>query len=51
MVKLTLFRFDQLRDTNFTLGGNTRTEFSITPVESPTDSQRALYRAYMNSEL
>ena len=50
-VKLTLFRFDRLRDTNFTLGGNNRTEISIAPVESPTDSQRTLYRAYMNSEL
>ena len=50
-VKLTLFRFDKLRDVNFTLGGNMRTEFNITTVESPTDAQRALYRGYLNSEL
>lgn len=50
-VKLTLFRFDKLRDVNFTLGGNLRTEFSISPVASPTDVQRALYRSYLNSEL
>jgi predicted metalloprotease with PDZ domain len=50
-VKLTLFRFDKLRDLNFSLGGNTRTEFSITPIDNSTAAQKALYRAYMNSEL
>ena len=50
-VRLTLFRFDKLREMDFTLGSNTRTEISIAPVENPNDAQRALYRAYMNSEL
>ena len=50
-VKLTLFRFDKLRDINFTLGGNMRTEFNISPVENPTAAQRALYQGYLNSEL
>lgn len=50
-VRLSLFRFDKLRDVNFTLGGNMRTEYSISPVDSPSDSQKALYKAYLNSDL
>ena len=50
-VKISLFRFDKLREINFVLGGNTRTEISISKAENPTDAQRALYRGYLNSEL
>jgi len=50
-VRLTVFRFDKLREMNFTLGGNMRTEFSISPVSSPTETQKTLYRAYLNSDL
>jgi len=50
-VRLTVFRFDKLREMNFTLGGNLRTEFSISPVSSPTETQKTLYRAYLNSDL
>lgn len=50
-VRLTVFRFDKLREMNFTLGGNLRTDFSISPVSSPTETQKTLYRAYLNSDL
>ncbi|MBL8124372.1 MAG: M61 family metallopeptidase [Blastocatellia bacterium] len=50
-VRLTVFRFDKLREMNFTLGGNMRAEFSISPVSSPTETQKTLYRAYLNSDL
>lgn len=50
-VRLTLFRFDRLRDVNFVLGANLRPEYSFAPVESPTDTQRRLYRDYFKSEL
>ncbi|MEQ1763200.1 MAG: PDZ domain-containing protein, partial [Pyrinomonadaceae bacterium] len=45
-VRLTLFRFDRLRDVNFVLGANLRQEYSFAPVESPTEAQRKLYREY-----
>ena len=50
-VRLTVFRFDKLREMNVTLGGNMRAEFSISPVSSPTETQKTLYRAYLNSDL
>ena len=50
-VRLTIFRFDRLRDVNFVLGANLRQEYSFAPVDSPTDAQRKLYREYLKSEL
>jgi predicted metalloprotease with PDZ domain len=50
-VRLTVFRTDRLRDIDFTLGENLRKEYSITPVESPTNEQRRLYRDYMKNDL
>jgi len=50
-VRLTLFRFDRMRDVDFTLGGNMRQEVSFAPVESPTEDQKRLYRDYLKSEL
>ncbi len=50
-VRLTLFRFDKIRDVNFVLGANLRTEYSFAPVDSPTEQQRKLYREYFKSEL
>ncbi len=50
-VKLSLFRFDQLRTIDFVLGANTRQEFSISPVTAPTEAQKKLYREYLNAEL
>ena len=50
-VKLTIFRFDKLRDVTFKLGANIRKELSIKPVDNPSDSQRRMYSAYLNAEL
>jgi predicted metalloprotease with PDZ domain len=50
-VRLTIFRLDKLRDVNFVLGSNGRMDYSLSPVESPSDAQKALYRGYLNSEL
>jgi predicted metalloprotease with PDZ domain len=50
-VRLTLFRFDRLRDVNFVLGPNLRQEVSLSPVDSPTEAQRRLYGEYFRSEL
>jgi predicted metalloprotease with PDZ domain len=50
-VKLTVFRFDKLRDIAFKLGTNQRRGLSIKPVDKPTELQRKLYREYMRAEL
>lgn len=50
-VRLTIFRFDKLRDITFTLGVSGRIDYSFSPVDSPTESQKVLYRGYFNSEL
>ena len=50
-VRLTIFRFDKLRDVEFKLGANNRTELSIRPVQNPTAEQARLYREYLNAEL
>lgn len=50
-IKLTVFRFDELRDIEITLGGKGNANYRIVPVANPTDEQKALYRAYMGSDL
>ena len=50
-VRLTLFRFDRIRDVSFVLGANLKQEYSFAPVDSPTEAQRKLYREYFRSEL
>lgn len=50
-VRLTLFRFDKLRDMDLKLGTNERGEYSFGTVSSPTQQQRSLYQSYMGSEL
>ncbi len=50
-VRFTVFRFDELRDFQVTLGGRGRLNYSITAVENPTDDQKRLYQAYMLDEL
>jgi predicted metalloprotease with PDZ domain len=51
VVRLTIFRFDKLRDINFKLGANTRKELSFAAVENPSEQQRRLYREYMQAGL
>jgi Predicted protease with the C-terminal PDZ domain len=50
-VRLTVFRFDKLRDVDFTLGSNTRKEYAFTHVANPSDEQKKLYRDYLKAEL
>jgi len=50
-VKLTVFRFDKLRDLNFKLGANMRANYSFAPVAQPSDNQKRLYADYMKAEL
>ena len=50
-VRLTIFRFDKLRDMTFTLGSNLRKDYSFSPVDNPTAEQRRLYQSYLNAEL
>jgi predicted metalloprotease with PDZ domain len=50
-VRLTVFRFDKLRDIGITLGSDTRKDYSFEPVEKASDTQKRLYREYMNNEL
>jgi predicted metalloprotease with PDZ domain len=47
-VKLTVFRFDKLRDISITVGQNTRTEYLFGQVDDPTETQSRLYRQYLN---
>ena len=50
-ISFTVFRFDELRDFQVTLGGRGRLNYSITAVENPTDEQKKLYQAYLLDEL
>ncbi len=50
-VKLTVFRFDRLREIVLTLGDDPRRTFTFKPVTEPNDLQRQLYKAYLNAEL
>lgn len=50
-IKLTIFRFDTMRDIVFTLGSNPRKDYSFVPVAEPTDEQKKLYNQYLNAEL
>lgn len=51
VVKLTIFRFDKLREVSFTLGRNMRMEYSFDKVGEPTELQKKLYHDYLNAEL
>lgn len=50
-VKLTVFRFDRLREIVLTLGDDPRRAFTFKPVTEPNDLQRQLYKGYLNAEL
>ena len=50
-VRLTIFRLDQLRDIEFTLGNDPRREYSIVKKENATAKEQGIYRSYMNAEL
>ncbi len=46
-VRLTLFRFDKLRDIELTLGNNVRKDFDLSRNENATDEQKRLYADYL----
>lgn len=50
-VKLAIFRFDRLSEVIFTLGGNSRKEYSFTSVAEPSEIQKKLYHDYFNADL
>lgn len=50
-IRMTIFRFDKLRDIDFTLGNDPRREYSIVKKEDATAKEQGLYRSYMNAEL
>ena len=50
-VKLSIFRFDKLREITFKLGSDARKDYSFAPVAEPTDDQKRLYKQYLNSDL
>lgn len=50
-IKLTVFRFDELREIEITLGATKPQNYRIVAVENPTDAQKALYKAYLGTDL
>ena len=50
-IKLTIFRFDALREISFTLGTNDRKDYSFVGVSTPTEAQKRQYLQYLNAEL
>jgi len=50
-IKLTVFRFDQMRDIEITLGGRAPQSYKIAALETPTDEQKRLYQGYFGTEL
>ncbi len=50
-VKLTLFRFDKLREIDFTLGSDQRMEYVFKPLADATEQQKKLYHDYLNADL
>ncbi|MDQ3750848.1 MAG: PDZ domain-containing protein [Acidobacteriota bacterium] len=50
-IKFTVFRFDELREIEITLGGRAKPDFKIVAVKNPTEVQRRLYQNYMGTEL
>ena len=50
-VKLTIFRFDELREVEIILGGRARSAYQIAALDAPTDEQKTIYRTFFGSEL
>jgi predicted metalloprotease with PDZ domain len=50
-IKVTVFRFDEMRDFEITLSGRAAPNYRIVAVDNPTDAQRKLYRDYFGTEL
>jgi predicted metalloprotease with PDZ domain len=50
-IKLTVFRFDQLREIEIVLGERAKQDFQITAIENSTEEQKRLYREFLGAEL
>ncbi len=50
-VKLTIFRFDELKNIDITLGGRGATSYRVQAVSAPTDSQKSLYQNFFGNAL
>ena len=50
-VRLTVFRFDELREIEITLGGRARPAYQIAALENPTDEQKTIYRGFVGIDL
>ncbi len=50
-IKLSVFRFDKLREITLTLGADVRKEYDFTSVAEATEEQRRLYKEYLNADL
>ncbi len=50
-VRLTIFRFDELRDIEITLGGRARTAYTIVAADAPTAEQQTIYRTFLGADL
>jgi predicted metalloprotease with PDZ domain len=50
-IRLTVFRREQLRDIEVTLGGRADQNYRIVAVDSPSENQKRLYREYLGAEL
>ena len=50
-VRLTVFRFDELREFEITLGGRARSAYQIATADSPTDEQKRVYKNFVGVDL
>lgn len=50
-VRLTLFRFDRLREIEVPLGARAAEQYRFTLASNPTDAQKQLYQGWLNAEL
>jgi predicted metalloprotease with PDZ domain len=50
-IRLTIFRFDELREVELTLGGRARSAFQIAALENPTDEQKGVYKTFLGTDL
>ena len=50
-IRLTVFRFDDLRDIEITLGATGPQNYKIVALANPTPEQKRLYQSYLGAEL
>ncbi len=50
-IRLTFFRFDELREMQFTLGGRAPQNYKIVALDNPSKQQKRLYQSYFGAEL